>query len=60
MPSKHSQDIYHHSTARDDEHDLAMYFIVITDDPLDGNEQQYNSHNPNGQHWEKATQNLCV
>lgn len=59
LPSKHLQDIYHHSTARRDEHDVAINFIVITDDPLDCNEQQYSSHYPNGQHWKKATQNLC-
>lgn len=50
MPTKHLQDIYHHSTARGDEHDIAIYFIIITDDPLNGNEQQYNCHYPKGKH----------
>lgn len=44
IPSKHVQNIYQHSTARGDEHDIAMYFILITDDSLDGNEQQYSTN----------------
>ncbi len=50
----HSQDVNRYSTCSCDHHDVTVYLIIITDDPLNSKQNKNHRHSPDGENRQKS------